>query len=142
MSTAQLSLWVLATTVGFTFFVKRNPTVVALLLAFAASEAGLPLEYYPWSDVVVIAIIMTKFERSLADRFVILAYPLAWCSYVFDEPLSNPQWWHLAIIFVAQSAVVGLEPLFPYLRRRYAEATTSSTSHGLMLAYPGGEPSG
>lgn len=139
MSPQDFILWLVAFAVGVHSLVWRNPTAVALVLAYMVAQAGLPLEFYPYSDAVVITAIMMKTERSLSDRFVILAYPAAWIFYIVDVPGSWSQWWHLASIAIAQFAAVGLEPALPYIRRRYAEAANSPPDQGFMrVAFGGG----
>lgn len=115
MSAPALILWLAALAVGFAS-AWRNPTALALVLAFAASQAGLPLEKYIYSDVAVIAIIIAKRQRSQADWFVMLCYLLAWRSYVFDAPLSYDQWWNLFWVAIAQFFAVGFEALETFLR--------------------------
>lgn len=139
MSTPQLILWVAALAVGLSCLRTRNLTALALVIAFAVSEAGLPLEYYVYSDAFVIAAIFAKFQCSPADRFVLLTYPVAWFFYVADAPGSSAQWWHLATIAMFQFAAVSAEPLIPYIRRRYAEAANSPPDQGFMrVAFGGG----
>lgn len=137
MSTAQLILWVISIAVGISCFRTRNPTALALVLAFAVSEAGLPLNYYAWSDVVVISIAMAKFERSPADWFIIACYPLAWLSYVFDTPFSHAQWWHLFWIAVLQFFAVGADTLQAFFRARSSivERHLGSFTDSLFAAF-------
>jgi hypothetical protein len=139
MSNARLALWVIALAVGF-FAVavarRPNPTALALLLAFAASQVGLPHDLYACPDALTIAFIMMKsqrcylegdgwwheikclvLERSPADAFILLSFPLAWGIYVSDLHHFY-WWWSLTIIAVAQFIAAGSEPLLQLLRDR------------------------
>ena len=144
MSTPQIILWIAALGVGVPSAWK-NPTSGALVLAFIVSQWGLPHEFYAYPDAFTIFVIFMKKEClradtcSPADRLILASVPLSWVVCLLEDQIVHFYWWWaLAAISLVQFAAAGLEPLFPYLRRRYAEATTSSTSHGLMLAYPGG----
>lgn len=157
MSNAQLTLWVIALAVGFTS-AWRNPTALALLLAFAVSEAGLPPAFYAWPDILTLALIFSKpryrpcedywdlstweqlkcilTERGPTDRFVMLSIPMAW--YFYAPVLSYSQYWSLYYIAVAQFLVVGFEGL-TFILRRPAETTSRPPFEGpLLVAYPGG----
>lgn len=166
MSTPQLILWIAAIVVVGPAAWLRYITAVALLCAFFVSEAGLPLWYYPYSDAAVIAVIMLKADRSPADWFILACYPLAWCSYIFNEPLSHAQWWQLFWIAIVQFFAIGAETLVMFWRwrarvkaqpssiidrhlvvipiqRRHAEAVmTTPVRSGAMLIAAGGGGSG
>ncbi len=158
MSDTQLSLWVVAIAVGL-FSAWRNPTALALLLAFAASERGLPTEFYIYPDVITIAVIFCKpdyrpcpdystvwhqllcilTERSPSDRIVLLTMPAAWYLYVTAiDPYY--QWWGLYWLAMAQFAAAGTAPLTDtFIRRRNADAVNSPPPWGsLLVAYPAG----
>jgi hypothetical protein len=154
MSLPQLILWIAAIAVGFSS-VWRNPTALALVLAFAASEAGLPPKYFMFPDIFTLAMIFAKpryqpcpaywmlttwgqlkcivAERSPSDRFVMFSLPMAWAFYA--PVLSHQQYWALWWVATAQFLVVGLEPVLPFIRRRFAAVSHQSrTSNGLEAA--------
>lgn len=122
----------------------RNPTAAALVMAWVASEAmflvtgdSLPIEYYPFLDVFVIAVIMAKheycnqrpyrgtwhqlkcllLERSPADRVVLLIFPVMWGLYI--API-HPYylWYALWFLCIAQFVSAGAEALSRYLKAR------------------------
>jgi hypothetical protein len=151
MSGPELSLWIIAIAVGFfAAVIGKNPTALALVLAFAASQLGLPHEFYAWPDAFTIFVIIMKHEFGdtnhpfpTTDRFILLSVPVSWVVYILEGSIPYATWWwSLTLICYAQFAAAGAEPFIPYMRRRYAEASASPPSHGLMLAYPGGRGGG
>jgi len=156
MSNAQTVLWVIAVAVGL-FSAWRNPTALALLLAFAASEAGLPIELYTFPDILTGALIFMKpryrpcpdywdlstwemlkcllGERTPADRIILLTLPVAWYFYIADIHPYYQYWW-LYWIAVVQFAAAGLEPILPFILRRFADAAShqSHSRNGLEAA--------
>lgn len=157
MSVPHLIMWAIALAVGFSS-AWRNPTALALVVAFAAAEAGLPPEYYIIPDITTLALIFTKpryrpcptywdlsawerfkcilLERSPADRFVMLSFPMAW--YFYAPVLSYSQYWALYYIAVAQFVVVCSEPLFSVACRRNADVASQEppcSRNGMEAAF-------
>lgn len=155
MSNPQLSLWLAAIAVGM-FSAWRNPTALALLLAFVASERGLPLDYYVYPDILTLTVIFCKpeyapcadygtvwhqlkcviTERSPSDRIVMLSLPAAWFFYVAPvDP--NLQWWSLYGLAMIQFAAVIIDHVPDlFSRRRNADAVPPPDHLGsLLVAY-------
>ena len=167
MSAPELILFAIVAVVGIPS-ARRNPTAAALVGAWAFSEAlylytgsGLETEYFAFPDCVVIAVIMVKrphctfdmppnwlaefkcllFERSPADRFILLTYPVAWFFYVADAaPFYT--YWALWLIAVAQFAAAGREALPAFFRRNADAATFPSEKPGSLRLCPAGGLSG
>src|SRR5688572_17790646 len=118
MSTPQIILWVTALAVGVpALFFGRNPTAGALFLAFAASQFGLPHEYYAWPDAFTIFVIILKREWlradifTFSDLFILLSFPLSWAIYIMEGQIPHFYWWwSLMIIALTQFVAAGLEP--------------------------------
>lgn len=130
-----------AIVVGVHSWEWRNPTAVALVLAYVAAQGGLPLEYYGYSDAVVILVIMLKPSRSVFDKFILACYPAAWFFYIIDVSYSSQQWWHLFCIAMAQFIAVGIEPFAPPIRN-YSVKRGDDFSNQMLVAYPAGGWSG
>jgi hypothetical protein len=146
MSDAQLSLWAIAIAVGFSS-AWRNPTALALVLAFAVSQLGLPHDYYVFPDVFTIFIIALKVVLpreavcSAADRFILFSLPLSWIIYVSENTIPHFYWWwSLTIIAFAQFLAAGMEPFFHKSIRRDADAVNRPPVRPgpLLFVYSGG----
>lgn len=114
MSTPALIMWAVVFAVGVPA-AWLNPTAAALVLAKISGWAiykitgdNLPVEYYLFPDVFVIAMIMAKYERSVPDRIVLLIFPIMWCLYL--APL-HPfyVWWSLWALVIAQFLAAGAD---------------------------------
>lgn len=136
-------MWAVALLIGIPS-AWRNPTSAALVIGWAVSEGiylitgdGLAIEFYPFLDVFVLAVILAKvehcnlrpyrsiwhclacvlLERSPADRFIMLTYLLVWPLYVVPiDPFY--QYWGLWIIAVAQFLAAGCESVSISRRRK------------------------
>lgn len=122
---------------GFSAF--RNPTAAALVLAWMANTAvsvrtddPLPLWFYPYSDIAAIAIITCNGDclddLTLADRTVLIFYPVCWLFYVsgiHDYYL----YWALWAITLTQFLAVGWEAI-PSIRRTRAVSDTPDNPPG------------
>jgi hypothetical protein len=108
MSTPALIMWAVVLLVGVPS-AWRNPTAAALVLCWIFGEVvfvltgnSLPVKYYAYPDIFVIAVIFAKgayqcqypyrslwhqlecivLERSPADRVVMLIFPVMWALYI------------------------------------------------------------
>lgn len=161
MTTPELVIWATVLAVGIPS-AWRNPTAAALVMAWFAGQAiylitgnNLPVEYYIFPDVVVLAVIMAKrewcnlrpyrstwhqlscvlLERSPADRFVMVIFGVMWLAYIarIDD---YTKWWLLYYLVVAQFFAAGTEAFNSY--RRDAEAADQPGNPGdLLVAYRG-----
>lgn len=113
----------------------RNPTALALVIAWMAAEAwglgagdSLPVQFYPFLDIFVIAMIMAKDERSVPDRFVLLVFPICWALYVANvHPFYK--WYLLWGLTIAQFLAAGWDA-FSSSRRVTAVRDPSETTSG------------
>lgn len=162
MSTPELVLWGVVLVIGVPS-AWRNPTSAALVISYLASRAiyiitgdALAVEYYAFPDIFVIAVIMAKreycnlrpyrntwyqlkcvlLERSPADRFILLSFPLVWALYVATiDPWY--QYWGLYALAILQFLAAGMESSLIY--RRHAEALECpSVNSDLLLVAAGG----
>lgn len=160
MSTAQQIMWLVTFAAGISFLIGKNPTAGALVLAKLAGWAiyritgdNLPVEYYLYPDIFVLAIIFAKpeicnfapyqstwhqlkcilLERSYADRVVMLIFPLMWALYVADLH-AYYKWWALYYLVIVQFLAAGWES-FANLRaaRRKASASTPIIDRHLVV---------
>lgn len=121
----------------------RNPTAAALVVAWVGGQViylitgdNLPVQYYPFPDIFVVAVIMAKreyrscrpyrgtwhqfkcllLERSPADRAVILAFVVCWIFYV--APIHDfYRWWVLWSLTILQFLFASAESLEMFWRR-------------------------
>lgn len=142
----------------------RNPTSAALVLCWIAGETvfvltgdSLPVQFYIFPDLFVIAVIYAKpdyrpcpeyrgtlhqlkcliTERSPADRAVLAVFLLMWALYV-STLHDYYRWWLLWGLAIAQLLIAGIEAL-PLLFRRDADVANRTPEQGpLLVAYPGG----
>lgn len=134
MSTPALFLWAIVFVVGIPS-AWSNPTAGALVISKIAGWAiyqitgdNLPVEYYLFPDIFVLAVIFSKhehaclhlyrsvwhqlkcvmFERSPCDRLIVLIFLAMWILYVADV---HPyyKWWSLFWLVVAQFLAAGAE---------------------------------
>lgn len=121
MTAPEIIVWATVIAVGF-FAAGRNPTALALVIAWFAGEIfylrtgnNMPVAFYLFPDIFVIACIAAKAERSLAERIVLLIFPVMWGLYV--APVSDfTRWWSLTFLVLAQFLVVGAETFSRFLR--------------------------
>lgn len=139
----------------------RNPTAAALVIAWIAGRVIylvtgdiMPLAYYPFLDVFVIAVVMAKkeyrnqqpyrgfwhqlacilLERSPADRVILLIFAAQWCFYL--APLHQYYvWWSLWTLTIAQFLAAGLESFSIYRRDLGAASDTPADPGALLVAY-------
>lgn len=143
MSTPALIMWAVVFAVGVPS-AWRNPTAAALVLAKIAGWAiykitgdNLPVEYYLFPDIFVIAVIMAKYERSVPDRIVLLIFPIMWCLYL--APL-HPfyVWWSLYYLVLAQFFAAGWESFSTYRRGHRAASDKPENTGTLLVVYGSG----
>lgn len=124
----------------------RNPTAGALVLAkiigwaiYNATGNSLPIEYYLYPDIFVLAIIATKDERTTADWTVVAIFLLMWATYVAAIH-DYYRWWILYWLVIAQFLAVGWDFIFSFRRTRAViERPDNSDSPGtLLVACEGG----
>lgn len=117
---------------------------------------GMALEYYPFLDCVVIAVILAKpencaydiqpnwlaemkcmfLERSVEDRIILCTFPICWYFYVADiAPFYI--YWALWLIAVVQFLAAGWEA-FSKSIQRHAEALIPPPHVGDLCVYPAG----
>lgn len=162
MTLPELVIWLVVAVVGIPS-AWRNPTAAALVLAWFAGQGfylvtgdNLPVEFYLFPDVTVIAVIMAKhehcnlapyrgtlhqlkcllLERAPADRIILLIFPICWGLYVADiDPFYK--WYALWGLSITQFLTAGVEAFLSY--RRDAEAAASPPHQGsLLVAHIGG----
>jgi hypothetical protein len=157
----ELVMWATVLFVGIPS-AWRNPTAAALVMAWFAGQAfylvtgnNLPTEFYPFTDIFVLAVIFSKpeicnlapyrsvphqmicivLERSHADRIVMLIFPLMWLAYAADIGEFS-RWYALWGLCLVQFAAAGIEAF--HSRRRYADADDRPDEPGaLLIAYQG-----
>ncbi len=143
-------MWAVVLTIGLPA-ARLNPTAVALVVAklfgwaiYRITGDNLPVEYYAFPDIFVIAMIMAKeehcnrmpyrstwhqlkcllLERSPGDRAVLLAFPLMWCLYAANlHPYYK--WWALYYLVLAQFLAVGAETFINLSRASKAASDAS-----------------
>lgn len=118
MSTHTLLMWAVVVAVGVSAAL-RNPTVAALVIAKLAgwiyarvtgADFEQMLKFYPFTDIFIIAMVMAKNERSVADRVILLIFPIMWCVYVSNLH-DYYRWWSLYYLVLAQFFAAGWESL-------------------------------
>jgi hypothetical protein len=165
--TEQLIMWAVVLLIGVPS-AWRNPTSAALIVGWIVAEGmyrlngnGLAVEYLAFPDIFVLAVIMAKreycnlrpyrntwhqlkcvlFERSPADRFIMLCYPLVWALYIAAiDPYY--QYWGLYFLAIAQFLAAGWESFLIFRRHAEALECPPDQSGPLLVAYPGGGWSG
>jgi hypothetical protein len=162
MSLPELVLWAVVLAVGIPS-AWRNPTAGALVLCWVVSQTiyaltgnGLAVEYYAYPDIFVIAVIFAKreycnlrpyrstfhqlacvvLERSPADRFILLSYPVVWYFYTATST-PHLQYWALYLLSVAQFLAAGAESLSKSIRCP-AEEKVPRDEGDLLFAFPRG----
>lgn len=142
----------------------RNPTAAALVIAkiagwgyYQITADNLPVEFYLFPDIFVLAVIMAKqehcnrqpyrngldrlkcilLERSPADRAVMLAFMACWLLYA--APIHDYyRWWSLWGLTVLQFLFAGAESLEIFWRRRAARVvpTPIIDRHLKVIQFP------
>lgn len=165
MSTPAIIMWAVVMLIGVPAG-WRNPTAAALVLSWIFGEVvamvtgnNLPVEYYLYPDLFVLAVIMIKpercnlrpcrsilaqlkcilLERSLADRIIMLIFPAMWVIYTIQSPYYK--WWALWTLAIIQFLAAGAEALcHSSIIRRHAEVTDrpSDNPDALLVAHHGG----
>lgn len=146
MTDPQILMWAAVFAVAVSFFYGMNATAGALVISWLTGEAiyritgdSLPVDFYIFPDIFVIAVIFAKgeyctqypyetlwhqvkcivLERSPCDRIVMLIYPIQWAFYVSTlHPYYK--WWALFYLVLVQFLAAGFESFQTY--RRHAEA--------------------
>lgn len=134
MTIPALVMWAVVAVVGLPSAL-RNPTALALVISWLAAEAwglgagdSLPVQFYPFLDIFVISIIMTKDERSVPDRIVLSIFPICWVLYVADvHPFYK--WYLLWGLTIIQFLAAGWDA-FSSFRRDKAVSDPSETTSG------------
>lgn len=144
----------------------RNPTAAALVIAkiagwgwYQISGDNLPVDFYIFPDIMVLAVIMAKpewcnlqpyrnvwhqlqcvlLERSHADRIVMVTFVIMWGIYVMDlHPYYK--WWALYWLVIAQFLAAGWEAFSP--RPCKAVSDRPETTSGDELRFAWGRGSG
>lgn len=139
MSLPHLIMWAVVLAVGLPSML-RNPTAGALVASWIVSELlwlsgyGLPVNFYIFPDLFVLAVIFAKpeayachpyssawdqlrciiLERSVPDRIVMLIFPVMWAIYVSKLPPFYVYWmlWPLAIVQYLAAGWEGLASFF------------------------------
>lgn len=136
MSTPTIIMWTTVLAVGL-FAAWRNPTALALVISWALAEwvylrtgNNLPVNFYLFPDLAVIAVIVAKAERTTADRLVMLIFPVMWVIYLTSDATLHPyyRWFALWFLALAQFATVGCESLLTFRRSRAASDTPDTPS--------------
>lgn len=161
MSLPAIIMWVVVLAIGIPS-AWTNPTAAALVICWIFGEAiyvltgdSLPVEYYAYPDIFVLAVILAKpehcrheargawqwlkcilLERSPADRVVMLIFPVMWIAYVSDMG-ARDKWFLLWGLTIAQFLAAGWESLAKSIRRRAENATPSPDVHGSLLVAHG-----
>lgn len=122
----------------------RNPTAAALVISWIFGELvylfsgnNLPVDFYLYPDILVLAVIMAKpeacnlrpyrnvwhqlscvlLERSPADRMVMLIFPVMWAFYVSGlDPYYV--WWTLYGLVILQFLFASSESVEKFWRSR------------------------
>jgi hypothetical protein len=159
MSIHALLLWGIVFAVGIPS-AWRNPTAAALVICKIAGWAiyritgdSLPVEYYLYPDLFVLAVIYAKhehacyypyrgfwhqlacvlLERSPADRVVVLIFPVMWTLYV--APIDPYYvWWSLYYLVIAQFLAAGWESFARFRRSRNDKKPKSIIDIHLIVA--------
>jgi hypothetical protein len=123
MSIHALIMWVVVFCIGVPS-AWRNPTAAALVLAKIAGWAwnritgdSLPVEFYPFVDILVMAVIVAKRECSPADKAVLFLFAVCWALYV--APIHDYyRWWALFAVTILQFLCASAESLEIFWRTR------------------------
>jgi hypothetical protein len=147
MTLPHIIMWAVIVLVGIPS-AWRNPTSAALVLCWIIGETvfvltgdSLPVRFYAYPDIFVIAVIMAKpeycnrrpyrsvwhqlqcilLERSPADRVVLLIFPAMWVVYLLSDAALHPyyRWFALWFLVIVQILAAGVEAL-PLLHRHKA----------------------
>lgn len=122
----------------------RNPTAAALVISWIFGELvylftgdNLPINFYLYPDIFVLAVIMAKpeacnlrpyinvwhqlkcllLERSPSDRFVMAIFPVMWAIYVSGlQPYYT--WWLLWSLVILQFLFASAESIEKFWRSR------------------------
>lgn len=162
MPIPALIMWAVVFAVGVPS-AWRNPTAAALVVAkiagwgiYKITGDNLPVEYYLFPDIFVLAVIFAKqefcnqrpyrntwhqlkcvlLERSPADRIVMLLFVLCWFVYIADMHPFH-QWWSLWGITIAQFFAAWAESFNSYRRDADAADCPPEDSGTLLVAYGG-----
>jgi hypothetical protein len=156
-------MWMAVFAVGVSFFKGGNLTAGALVMAWIAGQIvylitgdNLPVEFYLYPDVFVLAVIFAKpewcnlrpytsawhqlkcivLERSPADRIVMLIFPLMWV--IYGAQISDfHRWWSLYFLCLVQLLAAGWESIILYRRdAEAADARQPDNTGTLLVACP------
>lgn len=155
MTVPHAIMWAVASVGLVAFLTGRNWTAGALVVAWLAAQFvylvtgdNLPVHFYLYPDLFVLGVIMAKaeafdcrpyrgtwhqlkcvlLERSVADRIVMLIFPVQWMLYVSAlHPFYV--WYALWALTIAQFAAASIESFLTYRRAR-AVTDLSDTSGG------------
>lgn len=147
MTTTEVVIFAGAFAAALSFLLGRNVTAGALVVAWlfgqwlvAQTGNSLPVEYYLYPDIAVIALILVKWELSVADKVVLLVFPVQWVFYV--STLHEYYRWHaLAYLVVVQFLAAGLDGFLTWRRSASSRKLASrppADDFKLLGAYPGG----
>lgn len=162
MSLPEIIIWLVVAAVGIPS-AWRNPTAAALVLAwlfgqvyFVIAGRNIPVELYAFPDIFVLAVIFAKrewcnqqpyrstwhqlqcvlFERSPADRAIMLIFLGMWCVYIAGlHPYY--EWMLLWALAIAQFLLAGAESFF--LFRRTRAVSKPPQGDGFQFAWAGGD---
>lgn len=134
-------MWAAVAAVAWSFYLGRNATAAALVLAWSVGELiwlftgnNLPTEYYPFLDVAVITAILCKDQRAQSDRIVLLIFPLVWFAYIADMH-EYYRWGWLWFLKLAQLFAVGAELFATYRRVPMAVSDTPDAPSGADFSF-------
>lgn len=160
MSFPALFMWLVVFAVGVPS-AWVNPTAAALVISWIASEVvfvltgnNLPVQFYLYPDLFVIAVIVAKpewcnlrpytgvwhqlkcilLERSLTDRIILSSFPVMWCIYVADIPAYS-KWWMLYGLAIFQFLAASAESIEKYRRTSKPPETPSVRDNVSRLAW-------
>lgn len=164
LTTPEIVIWAVVLAVSVSFLKGGNLTAGALVMAWIFGQVvylitgnDLPVEYYAYPDIFVIAVIFAKpewcnlrpyrsawhqlqciiLERSPADRIVLLIFPVMWVLYAAAvHPFYK--WWSLYFLCIAQLLAAGWESFILYRRDADAVVRKPETPGTLLVAYPAG----
>jgi hypothetical protein len=139
MNMPALIMWAIVFCIGVPS-AWRNPTAAALVLAKIAGWAwhritgdSLPTEFYPFADIFVMAIIMSKRDCSPADKAVLLLFALCWVLYI--APIHDYyRWWALYGVTIIQFLCASAESLEIFWRTRQSKKYSPIIDLHLMVA--------
>jgi hypothetical protein len=156
-------MWTVVAVAGL-FASWLNPTAAALVISWLAGTVvywitgnNLPIEFYLYPDIFVIAVIFAKregcnlrpyrstwhqlacvlLERSPMDRVVMLVFPVMWVIYGLSIPVYN-KWYCLWALVLVQFAAAIYEAFVVYTRNADAVDETDTGHSGPLMFATGG----